>query len=274
LRVSNEVGPQNSRSIELVSGDNLRFMSDVKRHYAELLGSVYTWYTSLAGDPAVRAASWLERYGLTPFETYLDLGAGSGAHARALLGAGKRVTAVDFDARLLGELRASTLEHAARLTLEEADLIAHLRGAEQRRFDVVLCAGDTLTHLPAESAVVELVERSARLLTAGGRLALSYRDSTRFAAESVRRFIEVARDRQRTMHCLLEPIDAGHLRVTDIVTEVEADGPRTRLSDYVKLRIPPERILEAADAAGLELVQRGDENGLTTLCFRAHSAAE
>ncbi len=249
-------------------------MSDVRRHYAELLGPVYTWYTSIAGDPAVRAASWLERYGLMAFATYLDLGAGSGAHARALLGAGKRVTAVDFDAGLLGELRASTLAHAARLTLEEADLLAYLRAAEQQRFDVIFCAGDTLTHLPAESSVVELVERSARLLTAGGRLALSYRDSTHFAAEGVRRFIEVARDRQRTLHCLLEPIDAGHLRVTDIVTEVEADGPRTRLSDYVKLRIAPERIVAAAENAGLELERRGDETGMTTLCFRAHSAAE
>lgn len=248
-------------------------MSEVKRHYAELLGPVYTWYTSIAGDPAVRAASWLERYGLTAYETYLDLGAGSGAHARALLGAGKRVTAVDFDARLLGELSAATHAHAERLSLAETDLLAYLRGAEQR-FDVILCVGDTLTHLAAESSVVELVERSARLLTTGGRLALSYRDSTRFAAEGVRRFIEVARDRQRTLHCLLEPIDAGHLRVTDIVTELEADGPRTRLSDYVKLRIAPERLLEAARVAGLELERRGDENGLTTLCFRPHSAAE
>lgn len=249
-------------------------MSDVKRHYAELLGPVYTWYTSIAGDPAARAASWLERYGLAAYETYLDLGAGSGAHARALLAAGKSVTAVDFDAGLLSELRAQTPEHGARLTLKEADLLAYLRDAQQRRFDVVLCVGDTLTHLPAESSVVELVERSARLLTSNGRLALSYRDSTRFAAEGVGRFIEVARDRRRTMHCLLEPIDAGHLRVTDIVTEVEAEGPRTRLGDYVKLRIAPERILEAARAAGLELERRGDEGGLTTLCFRAHSAAE
>jgi SAM-dependent methyltransferase len=243
-------------------------MSDVKRHYAELLGPVYTWYTSVPGDPVARARDWLERHGLATYRTYLDLGAGSGAHARALLAAGKAVTAVDFDALLLAELRTAAADHAGRLTLHEGDLLAYLRGVEARTFDVILCAGDTLTHLTTLDDVNELVRRSAELLEQGGRLALSYRDSTGFAADGVRRFIEVARDSRRTMHCLLEPIDAEHLRVTDIVTELEADGPRTRLGEYVKLRIAPERIIGAAAASGLELDRRADERGMTTLCFR------
>lgn len=244
-------------------------MSDVKRHYAELLGSVYTWYTSSAGDPVARAAAWLERHGLAGATTYLDLGAGSGAHVVALLRAGKRVTAVDFDAALLAELRANAADHAGRLVVHEAELLAFLRTAERRSFDIILCAGDTLTHLATIGDVEEFVRESARCLAPGGCLAVSYRDSTRFSAEGVARFVEVARDARRTMHCLLEPIDAEHLRVTDIVTEVLASGPRTRIGDYVKLRILPERIVSFASAAGLTLAEQSDERGMTTLCFRA-----
>jgi SAM-dependent methyltransferase len=249
-------------------------MSDVKRHYAELLGPVYTWYTSRAGDRVARAKGWLERHELDGYQTYLDLGAGSGAHALALLAAGKRVTAVDFDAGLLGELRREGAAHAERLALYEGDLLAFLRHAENRVFDVILCVGDTLTHLASANEVDELFALATRALAPGGRIAVAYRDSTRFAAEGVKRFIEVARDARRSMHCLLEPIDAEHLRVTDIVTELEADGPRTRLGDYVKLRLAPERIALGATRAGLELTRRDEENGMLTLCFRAHSAAE
>jgi SAM-dependent methyltransferase len=243
-------------------------MSDVKRHYAELLGPVYTWYTSVAGDPVARAAGWLERHGLLTQARYLDLGAGSGAHALALLRAGKRVTAVDFDTALLEELRVAAAPYGERLTLHAGDLLAYVRAATPGGFDMILCAGDTLTHLPALADVDELVRESARCLAPGGRLAFAYRDSTRFAAEGVERFIEVARDATRSMHCLLEPLDAEHLRVTDIVTEVGPEGPRTRLGDYVKLRIAPERLLTAARDVGLELAERTDERGMTTLCFR------
>jgi SAM-dependent methyltransferase len=243
-------------------------MSDVKRHYAELLGPLYTWYTSVAGDPVARAAGWLERHGLVTETRYLDLGAGSGAHALALLRAGKRVTAVDFDVGLLDELRVAAAPYGERLTLHAGDLLDFLRTAPDESCEVALCAGDTLTHLPALAGVDELVRESARCLSAGGRLALAYRDSTRFAAEGVERFVEVAHDATRTMHCLLEPLDAEHLRVTDLVTELGPGGPRTRLGDYVKLRIAPERILTAARSAGLELTARAEERGMTTLCFR------
>jgi SAM-dependent methyltransferase len=249
-------------------------VSDAKRHYAELLGSVYQWFVTAGGDPIARAEAFLARHDLADGETYLDLGAGFGQHTLSLLSAGKRVTAVDFDPTLLAELRAGAAARglapagaAASLAVHEADLLDFLRDAGEARWDVVLCLGDTLTHLPTVAAARELLAECARHLTAAGRLALSYRDSTTFAAEGTARFREVARDARRTMHCLLEPIDAEHLRVTDIVTELMPEGPRTRLSDYVKLRLAPDRIIGWAESAGLRLERREEAAGMLTLVF-------
>jgi SAM-dependent methyltransferase len=248
-------------------------MSDAKQHYAELLGSVYRWFVSAAGDPVARARAFLARHELDRGETYLDLGAGFGQHTLALLEARKRVTAVDFDPTLLAELRTAALgsdptrDNGSRLAVHEADVLDFLRGADDARFDVILCLGDTLTHLPTLDAAEELIGASARHLGPSGRLVLSYRDSTTYTATGTARFREVARDGRRTMHCLLEPIDADHLRVTDLVTELHADGPRTRLSDYVKLRIAPARVIAWAERAGMKLERQAEEAGMVVLVF-------
>ncbi|HEV8549802.1 MAG TPA: class I SAM-dependent methyltransferase [Polyangiaceae bacterium] len=246
-------------------------MSSVKQHYEALLGSVYSWYVSAAGDPWERAAAFLARHGLDRAEHTLDLGAGFGAHAVALARSGKRVTAVDFDRTLLAELRESAREHAERVEVVEEELLAFVRGAARDSFGAVLCLGDTLTHLESARDAEALIRESARCLTRGGQLALSYRDSSGFSAEGVARFREVARDATRTLHCLLEPVSAERLRVTDIVTEVTPEGPRTRLGDYFKLRLAPERVVAWAQAAGLREVRRAEEAGMLTLVFEKPS---
>ncbi len=240
-------------------------MSDARAHYARLLAEVYEWSVSCRGSPFERARAWLEGEGLLDATRYLDLGAGFGAHARPLIEAGKTVTAVDFDAHLLDRLRAN-VPPSARLAVWDGDLVERVRAARER-WDVILCAGDTLTHLPSEDAVRELLRECAAHLDAGGRLALAYRDSTRLAATGVDRFVEVARDATRAMHCLLEPIDAGRLRVTDIVTDVHPDGPRVRISEYVKLRLAPDAVAAWANDAGLTLEPRPGAGPLVTQVF-------
>lgn len=242
-------------------------MSGAKQHYEALLGGVYAWSVTGGGDPHERAASWIARHGFDGGTSYLDLGAGFGAHVLPLVRAGKRVTAVDFDATLLTQLADGLGDQAGQVSIHEDDLLHFLRAAGAASWDVILCLGDTLTHLPDVTAVQDLLAEGARHLATGGRLALAYRDSTRFAAEGVARFIPVARDEKRTMHCLLEPIDDEHLRVTDIVTDVLADGPRTRISDYVKLRLAPARVASWAREAGLETLRETEERGLVTQIF-------
>jgi SAM-dependent methyltransferase len=239
-------------------------MSTAKQHYDQLLGEHYAWSVAGAGDPFDRAAAWLARHRLDGFARYLDLGAGFGAHAVPLARAGKAVTAVDFHAGLLAELRAA----APSVATHEADVVAYLEAADVR-WDAVLCLGDTLTHLPGAAAVQRLLAGAARVLSPGGVLALAYRDYSGPPRTGVDRFIPVRHDERRAMVCCVEVTDAEHVSVTDIVTTAEPGGLRTQIGAYPKLRLAPADVAAWAAAVGLALDREAIEQGMLLQVFRA-----
>ena len=168
-------------------------MNTTQRHYETLLGEVYSWSVGVRGDPFERAAEWLARFKLDGAATSLDLGAGFGAHVVPLARAGSSVTAVDFDRTLLSQLQSTLGGLVKHVSVHQADLVDFVRAAKEQRWDLILCAGDTITHLPELSAVRELISLCAQHLRAGGALALQFRDSTGLALEGTSRFLEVAR---------------------------------------------------------------------------------
>lgn len=124
-------------------------MNSVLDHYETHLAPVYVW---MAGG--VEHALSLGSNDVAPFldppGLAVDLGAGFGMHSIPLARAGHQVLAVDTSRLLLAELR----KHGEGLdvTAIEADLLdfaAHLR----RPADLILCMGDTLTHLQSTSDV-------------------------------------------------------------------------------------------------------------------------
>jgi 2-polyprenyl-3-methyl-5-hydroxy-6-metoxy-1,4-benzoquinol methylase len=241
----------------------------VTEHYEALLADVYAWSTSGVGDPFANADAWLTTTGLDGASTVLDLGAGFGAHSVAFARRGKSVTAVDTSAVLLAQLSAHAAREGLEIRTHQAELVAFLRQSKETKWDTVLCLGDTLTHLPDRAAVSSLLVAGATALTKGGRLVLSYRDSTGFAATGTARFLMVRRDASRAMHCFLEVIDQDHLRVTDMVTEITGEGPVTRFSDYTKLRLSQAWVKQAAADAGLTVTLEHEQRGMLTLVFEA-----
>jgi SAM-dependent methyltransferase len=239
-------------------------MASAKQHYDQLLGSHYTWSVAAAGDPYDRAADWLQRHGLAGFTRYLDLGAGFGAHSVPLARAGKSVTAVEFHAGLLAELRAA----APTVTTHESELVAFLETAGAR-WDAVLCLGDTLTQLPDRATAARFLAVSARALAPGGVLALGYRDYSSAPRAGVDRFIPVRHDKERAMLCCVEVIDADRVSVTDIVTTVEPGGLRTQIGAYAKLRLMPSGVAACLAAIGLVLDRDATEDGMLLQVFRA-----
>jgi SAM-dependent methyltransferase len=239
-------------------------MSDVQTHYEDHLAPIYAWSTGGAATAIADAERWLASLPLpTTNADVLDLGAGFGATAIPLARAGHRVTAVDTSATLLDELAV----HAGDLAIRgmHADLIDHLR-AEQRAFDVVLCVGDTLAHLPSHDAVEMLLAELGRVLSPQGCAVLSYRPRRDLAPEQ--RFVLVRAEAGRSLTVFLEPIDDHHQIAWDIVHESDGAASTMRVSGYRKLRIEPAWLAEIAERHGLLVAEHAPYRGMTVQILR------
>lgn len=223
-------------------------MTDPMRaHYRTLLAPIYRW---LLGDPEsalARSRAELASLGIGPARSgarALDLGAGTGLQSIPLTELGYEVTAIDVSTELLAELRAAC---PGAITLEgDIREFATLASGE---FDVIVCMGDTLTHLPSKIAVESVLTAACRKLAPGGTLALTLRDYASHALQGNDRFIFVRGDSERVLTCFLD-YTAESVQVTDILHERTAAGWEMRKSSYPKLRLSLEWLTEKITACG------------------------
>jgi hypothetical protein len=115
--------------------------------------------------------------------------------------------------------------------------------------DLILCMGDTLTHLQSTEEIEQLFREVVRVLRPGGRFVATFRDYRELPLGD-QRFIPVRSDAQRIHTCFLEQA-AQHVVVHDLVHECGSDGWRMTVSSYEKLRLTPDVVVDAAEAAGL-----------------------
>lgn len=237
---------------------------DVTRHYDTLLAEHYTW---MAGGLAARLAQseqTFQKLGIKPGgrgALAIDLGAGSGFQAIPLARLGFEVVAIDTSARLLGEI-----DEVAR-GLKIRTLRGDLRGFAATvpgTPELIVCMGDTLTHLPEERDVAELFKAARGKLAPGGRLILTYRDLAKPPA-GLDRFIPVRSEPDRTFTCFLE--DQGDkVLVHDLLHVRDETGAWTlRKSAYPKLKLAADRVVALLEEAGLAVRVREAANGMITL---------
>ena len=137
----------------------------------------------------------------------------------------------------------------------------HLGAGEQP--DLVLCMGDTLTHLESKETVAELGRLVASHLSPGGRFVATFRDYSRLpAGES--RFIPVRADETRILTCFLEELE-NHVQVHDLLHERAAGKWSMKVSSYRKLRLAPEEVCGLFEAAGLRCEVRPGARGMVRL---------
>lgn len=223
----------------------------VTTHYAALLASRYTWMMGGLDGCVSGARALLDAVGLTDegHGTVLDLGAGAGYHARVLASRGFNVIAVDTSDTLLKELGEVCAGFP--VTPVQADLLDESKYAEHGPFMLILCVGDTLTHLPSMKEVDRLIRSAARLLLPGGALLLQFREQERELTpqESV---FTMRSERDRIMQCVLH-FEKERVWVTDTVHEWNGQAWITTKSTYPKLRLSTDEILEVAKSAGLNI---------------------
>lgn len=237
-------------------------MSSVAEHYERILSPVYSWMTGGA-DAALETGSAeidaLELH-LPAGALVIDLGAGFGMHAIPLARAGARVIAVDSSEQLLGELRR--LAGDLSITLVRDDLLS-FRSHVNEKADLVLCMGDTLTHLPEHTNLDFLIQEVAESLVPGGRFVISFRDYSEALVDE-RRFIPVRSDERRILMCFLE-YEEDTVVVHDILHERAGDAWETRVSSYRKLRLSPERVIGSLESFGFETRREPGMRGMVRL---------
>jgi SAM-dependent methyltransferase len=238
-------------------------MTSVVDHYETHLAPIYSWMAG--GVDHALSLGTADVSALVESPGYaVDLGAGFGMHSIPLARAGFRVLAIDTSAYLLDELR----RHGAGLPLTpmQADLKDFARHVSSPA-DLILCMGDTLAHLQSMEEVGQLFRDVASSLRSGGGFIATFRDY-RSLPQGDRRFIPVRSDDRRIHTCFLEQIPE-RVVVHDIIHELGIDGWSMKVSSYEKLRLVPDVVIRAAEAAGLHCRSLTGPRGM--LMIQAHA---
>ncbi|HEX3948822.1 MAG TPA: class I SAM-dependent methyltransferase [Steroidobacteraceae bacterium] len=223
-------------------------------HYETHLGPVYAWMLGDLDAAFARSSAEIADLPLPKASgVAVDLGAGLGLHSVPLALRGFEVIAIDNCRVLLDELlrRRGDLK----VTTHNADLLdfrALLKGQPQ----VIVCMGDTLTHLPELAAAETLLAEVAAILPHHGVFAATFRDYAGRTLQGEQRFIPVRADEERILTCFLE-YGEEHVVVHDLLHEKQRDGRwRQSISSYPKIRLAPEWV--AAKLSGLGFAVKRD----------------
>lgn len=210
-------------------------MNTAKEHYDQQLGAIYSWMIGNSESALQRNRDFFRQLDIENMAHGLaiDLGAGSGIQSIPLAELGFSVVAVDFHPGLLAELR----ENAGNLSVQtiEDDILnfaKHIDGRAQ----VVVCMGDTLTHLSSLDAVQTLFSEVSNALAQGGVLILTFRDYVSMELQGSQRFIPVRSDDSKILTCFLE-YHEDTVEVHDVLYLKEVGQWTLRVSSYPKLRL-------------------------------------
>ena len=237
----------------------------VKAHYDHHLGNFYSW---MLGDlaPKVKAfAALLNQNGISPkaSKVGIDLGAGNGIQSLALKQLGYQVTAIDFNTQLLNELKANP--DGAGINVVNADILTI---ADYARIapELIVCCGDTLTHLESKGQVERFIKDACQALSTEGYLVLTYRDYTNELTDQ-QRFIPVKSDSSRILTCILEYYK-DKVKVTDLLHEHQGGEWVQQVSSYEKVRMAPDEVLAYLKSAQMEVVYNEAHRGMQTVIAR------
>lgn len=207
---------------------------NAKDHYDQHLGNFYSWMLGDFDEKQAEQEIFFLRNGIKPVskKVAFDLGAGNGLQTISLAKMGFAVKAIDFNSQLLNELtsRKSNLN----IEIINDDILGHLQRTPHQA-ELVICMGDTITHLESLDQVKLLVQEMSSHLEPRGKIVLSFRDLTK-ELEGEERFIPVKNDDSRILICFLEYFP-HHVMVHDILYEKQGGKWIQKVGSYPKLRL-------------------------------------
>jgi SAM-dependent methyltransferase len=106
------------------------------------------------------------------FEKALDIGCGTGSFTLALTRGGTEAVGMDLSGAMLEEARKNSLAYGLDIAFVHSgmeDILTAVSG----KFDLILCMGNTLPHLPDKKALDSMLAACGKLLNPGGHLVLN-----------------------------------------------------------------------------------------------------
>lgn len=234
-----------------------------QEHYSALLDDVYPWMMGSFEAKAEQEQVLLARLGLIPrsCRKALDLGCGPGYQSVALARLGFDVTGVDTSESLLEVLRRESHQLPVRGVLGD---IQRLRDLAPGPWEVAVCMGDTITHLPSREAVESVLVSLAASMEPGGTVVIGYRDMS-ILPTGLGRFIPVKADNERVAVCFLEEEGPDTYLAYDIMHTREGAHWRFAKGCYRKLRLGADWLTGRLADCGLAVRHRETERGMTVL---------
>lgn len=242
-------------------------MDNVRTHYEQLLGPVYTWMSGGFDAAMTRNRQLFENLGIAswPKGLAVDLGCGSGFQSIPLASFGYRMLSLDISETLLAELQTRIGSLPVRRVRDDLlNFPKHLDTAPT----LIVCMGDTLPHLPSPDAVGQLFADSARALAPGGRLVLTFRDLATHELKGPQRFIPVRSEPDRIFSCFLD-YQPDHVEVNDLLYERTGETWKFTASAYRKLRLNASLVGQLMTRAGLMLEHSTTEQGLVRIVAKS-----
>lgn len=235
-------------------------MNTAKDHYDQQLASVYSWMVGTPEAAIEHNRNLLRQFEIdsSPKGLAIDLGAGSGFQSIPLAEWGFSVVAVDFCATLLSELSDRTNNLPIR-TIHD-DILNFSKYIEEPA-QIIICMGDTLTHLESLTSVRSLLKHVGRALATNGKFILTFRDYVCAQPQGTQRFIPVHSDESTILTCFLEYRE-DVVEVYDLIYRKEDDRWVLSASSYPKLRIDKNWVCDQLQQSGLNIVQNTTINGM------------
>lgn len=242
-------------------------MATVSEHYEKLLAKYYSWIAGGTRAKIEENQKFFTDHKIQSEHSGLafDLGAGCGFQSIPLAHQGFQVVAIDLSSRLLAELKAAAAQFQIKAVCDD---LLNFTDYAHGSIELIVCMGDTLTHLESLQKVQALFEKVYSALAADGRLILSFRNLTAELTE-LDRFIPVKSNAHTIFTCFLE-YEESSVKVHDIIYEKKDDQWIMKKSFFKKLRISPDWIRDYLQSTGFTIEFDNEENGMN--CFIARKA--
>eukprot|EP01060_Flectonema_neradi_P015065 TRINITY_DN21749_c0_g1_i1.p1 TRINITY_DN21749_c0_g1~~TRINITY_DN21749_c0_g1_i1.p1 ORF type:complete len:245 (+),score=42.52 TRINITY_DN21749_c0_g1_i1:74-808(+) len=225
-----------------------------QQHYETHLAKFYSWSSGDFETQQESFKKFLVDNDITAKGSVLDLGAGHGVQCGVLTKMGFKVTAVDFNMELLKELKENCTGNET-IEVVHGDIRSAVKDSKQK-FDLIICWGDTLTHLDDKHDIEEFLKGCAGCLAPGGKLLLSFRNYTENMLQGPNRFIPVRQSDNKIHTCFVDYVTETTVEITDLFHE-RPDGSSSwqqSASSYKKVRISPAEVSQILTDLGLTIL--------------------